>query len=138
MGLQDKKTLEHPEMVQAMPKMTYSVQLLTRLKRTSRATFVTRGLMYHDTQLRGEHNLLTLHSAQPLLKSNGPKSSLGILVCCQRSGMRVVTPSEVVPLGRRGGKELDIAPPIALWKPQAAVWCQALEVLTCIQDMRDQ
>jgi hypothetical protein len=68
MGLQDKKTLEHLEMVQAMPKMTYSVWLLTGLKRTSRATFVMRGLMYHDTQLRGEHNPLTLDFAQPLLK----------------------------------------------------------------------
>ena len=56
------------ELVQAMPKMTYSVRLLTKLKRTSRATFIMRGLMYHDTQVRGEHNLLTLHSAQPLLK----------------------------------------------------------------------
>jgi hypothetical protein len=46
--------------------------------------------------------------------------------------------SEVVPLGRWGGKVLDIALPIALWKPRAVVWCQALEVLTCIQDMMDQ
>jgi hypothetical protein len=44
---------------------------------------------------------------------------------------------EIIPLGRQGGKELDIALLIALWKPQAVVWCQALEVLTCIQDMMD-
>jgi hypothetical protein len=45
MGLRDEKTLEHLEMVQVMLKMTYSVKLLTRLKRISRATFGTRELM---------------------------------------------------------------------------------------------
>jgi hypothetical protein len=45
---------------------------------------------------------------------------------------------ETVKLGRRGGKELHIALPDEIWRPRAVVWCQALEVMTCIQDIMER
>jgi hypothetical protein len=44
---------------------------------------------------------------------------------------------KTVTFGRRGGKILHIALPDHVWRLRAVVWCQALEVVTCIQDMID-
>ena len=45
---------------------------------------------------------------------------------------------ETVPLGRKGGKGLHIALPDHVWRLREIVWCQALEVLTCIRDLIDR
>lgn len=45
---------------------------------------------------------------------------------------------EIVKLGRRAGQLLHVALPDDVWRPRAVVWCQALDVLTCLKDMMDQ